>query len=271
MAEDKGFHPTPKKIAEARRKGRVLKSQLLSQVAVLMAISGTILVLVRYSWVRNANLINYCFIEGYSNLESCSFAFLSELVLLVGGSLGAGAAVAVLVEAFQVGITVETDCVGLDPERCNPVAGVGRLWSEFARGWRTVVQLALLAVVLGFVVSRIVAEGITQLSAGGLGKSLIRAEWLTASLTLVLTASAGVLLVLGAFEYLLNRRAFYRELSMSADEVRREHREEEGDPQVKGARRSLHEALAMQDLDRRVRKARVVIVERNDLSKTNST
>jgi flagellar biosynthesis protein FlhB len=193
-------------------------------------------------------------------------------VLLVGGSLGAGAVIAVLAEALQVGVTFEPEGVGFNPERCNPVSGFGRIWSGFARGWRTVVQLALLVWVLGLTVSRVVAEGITQLSMGGLAVAgQVRAEWFASALISVLAASAAVLMVLGVFEYLLNRRAFYRELSMSADEVRREHREDEGDPHVKGARRSLHEALVMQDLARRVRSARVVIVERNDLSKTNST
>jgi type III secretion protein U len=59
----------------------------------------------------------------------------------------------------------------------------------------------------------------------------------------------------------LKRREYLTELSMSHDEMRRESKDEEGDPLVKSMRRSLHEQLLMQDLVKRVRKARVVVVE----------
>src|SRR6185295_10003714 len=64
-----------------------------------------------------------------------------------------------------------------------------------------------------------------------------------------------LLLVLGVLDYFKKRRAFYRELGMSLDEVRREHREEEGDPLIRSIRRSMQQALVYQDLVERVRKS----------------
>ena len=272
MAEQKSFQPTQKRLLEARRKGRVLKSQIFTQACVLMTVFWVLVGLIRYTWVRNLNLINYCFTEGSSHLSSCSRAFAEQLVLLVGGSLGAGALVAILIEALQVGVKFEAEPLSFNLERLDPVAGCGRLWSGLARGWRTVIQMLGLGVVLGWVVSKIVVFQMSELGVSGItALGTTRAQGLEHSLVLLVAVGGGTLLVLGGFEYLLNRRDYFRELSMSEDEVRREHREEEGDPHIKGARRSLHEALVLQDIERRVRKARVVIVERNEVSKTNST
>lgn len=68
--------------------------------------------------------------------------------------------------------------------------------------------------------------------------------------------------VLSGLDYWVRRRAFMRSVSMSAEELKQELKQDEGDPALKSYRRSLHEALALQDLARRIRTTRVIIVER---------
>ena len=67
---------------------------------------------------------------------------------------------------------------------------------------------------------------------------------------------------MGVIEYIVRRKKYFSELSMSFDELRQEMREEEGDPHIKVAQQQLHQALAYEELVARVRASKVLIVER---------
>jgi type III secretion protein U len=72
--------------------------------------------------------------------------------------------------------------------------------------------------------------------------------------------AAGVVALLGACDYLLERRAHLRRLRMSKEEVKREHKEAEGDPRHKARRKALHRALLNGTLARGVQKATAVVL-----------
>jgi flagellar biosynthesis protein FlhB len=78
------------------------------------------------------------------------------------------------------------------------------------------------------------------------------------------TALFGI--AIGALDLLVIRQAWLRKLRMSKDEVRREYRETEGDPQFKAAReRSYRELVAQADIAN-VRGASVVVVNPSHLA-----
>jgi type III secretion protein U len=129
--------------------------------------------------------------------------------------------------------------------------------------------------VLGLVISGVLLwtlrSGLS--SSGGLvgADPAVVLAWGGQSILFLFAAAVLLLLAFGVFEWLLNKRNLMRELSMSVDEVRREYREDEGDPILKYTRRAMHESLALQDLERRVRQARVIVVERNSLDGPDSS
>jgi type III secretion protein U len=49
---------------------------------------------------------------------------------------------------------------------------------------------------------------------------------------------------------------------MSLDEARRELKDDEGDPMLRSQRKAMHESLLMQDMVQRVRRSKVLVVER---------
>ena len=133
------------------------------------------------------------------------------------------------------------------------MAGAGRVWQP-------VLGLALFAVLV-FWILRSVALWRAPFDA--LRDRALVLEEFGAAVRAGIALGGAVLAVAAAADYLARRRQFLRELSMSAAEMRQEWREEEGDPLFKAARKALHESLLMQDLVQRVRKARVIVVERN--------
>ena len=66
-----------------------------------------------------------------------------------------------------------------------------------------------------------------------------------------------VVIALADFGY--QRFAYKKDLMMSKDEVKREYKESEGDPHIKGHRKHLHQELMMSGMVEKTRKASVVV------------
>src|SRR5207247_966774 len=70
---------------------------------------------------------------------------------------------------------------------------------------------------------------------------------------------AVALAVLGGLDYLWQRRRHEQSLKMSRHEVKEEHKETEGDPQVKGRFRRAHREIARRRMLTEVKRADVVL------------
>ncbi len=70
---------------------------------------------------------------------------------------------------------------------------------------------------------------------------------------------AVVYLVVGIADIAWQRFSYKKELMMTKDEVKREYKESEGDPHIKGARKHLHQELMMSGTVEKTRKASVVV------------
>ena len=77
---------------------------------------------------------------------------------------------------------------------------------------------------------------------------------------------AGAFVLMGAADYLLQKKLYMKELMMSKEEVVREYKESEGDPQMKSLRKQLHEEILSQSMIQNVPKADVIIVNPTHLA-----
>jgi len=75
----------------------------------------------------------------------------------------------------------------------------------------------------------------------------------------LLLMAAGVFCVIAAVDYLFQKWQYAKNHMMSKDEVKREYKEMEGDPQVKGKRKQLHQEMLSQNALGNVRKAKVLV------------
>src|SRR5262249_36943778 len=76
----------------------------------------------------------------------------------------------------------------------------------------------------------------------------------------LLFKAALVFLVLGAADFLLQKRMHLKTLKMSKYEVQKEYKEDEGDPHIKHLRKQLHEELLSNDVMSKVPAADAVVV-----------
>lgn len=257
MAEDKGFKPTQKRLDKARRDGRVLKSRVLTQSVVVCGALLSLILLCRFGWVRTEKVINYCFTEGSHNPLFCFKVATETVFFAVIGFLLAAALCAVLVEALQVGFRIEFAVLAPKADRLNPASGFRKIGSGLMKLPRFFAGLFIFVVLLFWYFGDLVPKVALSEFFSTEGRSAFAVGLLDKTLAI----GAAFLLICGACDYLLQHRKFYRELSMSADDLRREHKDSEGDPHFKAMRKAIHESMAHEDLVKRVRGSRFVVVK----------
>jgi flagellar biosynthesis protein FlhB len=242
MSEPPGRRPFGR-LAEARRRGEVAVSRELTGAASLLA--GLAALAAAGPW---------WFASLAAEVRSGLLAALAPDRPPGGALLQAGQAVlrlsaipalAALAAAIGVGALQTGGLFTLGPlaprlERLDPSRGLSRLCSAArlaALGFGLLKALLVCAAALhGW---RATAAALAQLP---------RAEAPGAALAALLWPLAwrltGLLLLLGGIDWLLVRWRHRRRLRMSRHEVRREEKEDEGDPRPRAERRRLHRALA---------------------------
>ena len=142
--------------------------------------------------------------------------------------------------------------------RLNPLPGIKRAFGAHS-AWEAVkvtVKSGVLAAVLYFAVKdlvpAVIAQGTMPLPA------LMRVVADTAVDLMRFAAAAG--LVMAAADYVVARRRIRRQTYMTKEEVKQEHKNTEGDPQLKGAIRARQIAVSRSRMMADLPKADVVMV-----------
>jgi flagellar biosynthesis protein FlhB len=78
----------------------------------------------------------------------------------------------------------------------------------------------------------------------------------------VMLRGAIALTVIAAVSYGISRWKFMRQYRMSLQEMKDEHKEDEGDPHAKAARKHEHKMLLFAEIEKRVRSSKVIVVSR---------
>ncbi len=180
------------------------------------------------------------------------------LPLLLGIAV-TGAALSVV----QTGGSVSLRKLAPDLSRANPITGLKNIFNAqrlvgIARALVAALLVGWLAVRSLLAHSADLAHSTGNPAAGGhlAGRLALEIAWLAAL----------VGLALAALDLLMTRHVWWRRLKMSRDEVKREHREAEGDPEQKAARRRAHQEMLSEATLTAVRKATVVVVNPTHLA-----
>jgi type III secretion protein U len=240
MSGTRSEAPTPRRLREARRRGELPEGRDLTGAAALLGglaalgATGPGLVAALADLLRSA-------LSGAGPAPEAALTrgAVVALRLVLAPGLGALAA-ATLAGGLQTGFALAPAALSPRPERLDPFRGLARLAS----------REALLRVLLGLGKGALLAA----LSAGwlagalpalaGLPRAGGTALWRVLPLLSSLAFRLGLaFLALGAADALLARRLHARALRMTRDEVRRDSREDEGQPEHRAERRRLHRAL----------------------------
>lgn len=259
---------SPKKLREAQKRGQVAKSRELG-TAILLLGAAMALKALAPGWVdgfRGLGTVVLRAIEAPSlgtTLGVGALAFETGMVTLAP-ILGALVVAATLGSLLQTGPIFATEAISFDLERLNPIEGFKRIVSlkglvELVRG---LLKLAVVGVV-AYGVLRDAAHGIGGLVGRPADAALEAAGVLGSTL---LIRVGGAMLALGILDLVYQRWQFARDQRMTKDEVKREHKDADGDPHVKQERERVRREIAQHDLLESVRKASVLVVNPTHLA-----
>lgn len=266
---DKSEEPTPKRLRKAREDGdsgaSAFASQSVAFVVAVALVPAAIAALIGRASAALRGAIAHAAdgspAEAVARMDAA--AVLDPVVSLVAPTLLAAGIAGAATQLVQTGGAFATKKLTPTLARLNPIAGLKQLFS----GVRlfAVARALLGAALVAWLAYRALAAHL--LDVARLAGRLAYAAPLALELARGVAWNAALLgLAFGALDLLVVRRSWLSRLRMSKDEVKREHKESEGDPQMKAAReRAHHEVLAQATLAN-VKKATVVVVNPTHLA-----
>jgi flagellar biosynthesis protein FlhB len=270
MAE-KTEQPTPRRLREARRKGQIAFSPEVPAAATFLA--GVVMLV---WWVpRLAAEFNALFTaatEAAGRAGGDPLPLSEDLgrqaatagLRVMGPLMLALALAGIALSLAQTGFHLAPSRLVPSPDKLSPSRTLRR-WFSMQGATEVAKATVKLAVVL--------ALGYTTVTTAlGAILALHRASLPAISATLAEAArsfavKAGLAFaVVAAADYFLVWRRWRKDLMMSPEEVRREYKEQEGDPLVKAQRKALHQELTMVQIAAEVRVADAVVVNPTHLA-----
>ncbi|MCF7697515.1 type III secretion system export apparatus subunit SctU [Mycetohabitans sp. B2] len=242
MSDEKTEEPTEKRLRDARRDGQVAKSTDLTDAAVMCA-SIAVLLAAAGMFADAFRALIHTMLDfiatDRSNAMLIASAFkLGRVSLTVIVPCVAAATLCAFAALFtQVGFQISTKPVTPNPMAVSPASGIKRIFSL-----RTLVDMikSLLKALLVACVMWYTICGLIPLIATSLYQPLPALSRLFWSILLKLFSIAAILfVVIAALDFKLQKMIFMRQMRMSKDEIKREYKQQEGDPRLKGERKRI--------------------------------
>lgn len=264
MSEDKSQKtekPTSRRLREARKKGQVAQSREVVSTALILAI----FLLILFGWqgqlqtfqallLLPAELYQLPFDEALARLSAQLARAAAELIWPF---LAIAVIVTIAASVLQFGFLLSFESVKLDLNKINPANGFKRIFNtkNLLTSLNGLIKVALLTATLAYIVASNLSDLIALPKRDVTTLLAVSAQMLNQLLIYL----APMLVVMAAIDYFLEKREFIKNQMMSMEEIKREFKQTEGDPAVKGQRRREQRKLASEDLATQVKTSTVVV------------
>ena len=247
-SQDKNLPATERKLQKARDDGQAARSRDLSHLAVLgMGAAATLVLaqpLVEHLQAALAQQLHF-----NAATVQAPHSMLERLRAMVFVGMAASLVFALLTSTAVVASAIMSggwiwSLKPISPQfnRLNPLQGLANLFSK--QQLTNVVKMVLLTALLTFVAWRYFDSGIERVTRMALQPSKLAltevGQWLTLGLALLLL----VVFLVALLDVPLQIFLFKSRLKMSHEEVKQEHKEAEGNPQIKGKIRQKQREIA---------------------------
>ncbi len=260
--------PTPKRLREARRKGQIPRSpDLVGWIALLVAsyLFPLLIGLLQDRFVGYFRLATRAVTAGQFDVAMQAGRDLVDGVALVFFAfLGLIMLVTIVAMAVQGGVTVSGEPLKPKWERISPKAGLKRLVSAQSAidTAKAVIRLVALAILMW----QIMAGEVLRFLSGTARSPIPAGIELGAAILLLVRLAALLGIVVGLGDYAFQRWKVGKQLKMTKEEVKRENKNTEGDPLLRGRRRQMHARVSRNKMLAAVGDASVVVVNPTHIS-----
>ena len=266
-AEDEGKteEASEQKLRKARKEGRIAKSQELNGTVVFLFVVAVLILLAPWFYKKICEMMIFYFNNVTAQkIDDARFyyIFLRNLLPIVLPLSLAGILAGVIINLVQNrGFIFTTKTI--EPKFSKIVPKFGEYFKKTLFSMmglcniaKSVLKDAIIVAVAVLLIRLDLAKTLGFLKAGGIDLALRSVSGMVAQLLVV---SAVILIVIGVFDYVMQRREFKEQMKMTKQEVKEEFKESEGDPEVKGRLESAQKEMLSQNMPKAVRESDVVI------------
>jgi len=261
--EDKTEEPTGKRLADARKKGQIPRSRELNTFTMLI-VSATLLRM-QGGQIGNGliEMMRTQFSVSRTTIFDPASAMLHLKQVIIDGIMLVAPFIVVLVITAIItpismgGWVFSWEAIAFKPSKMNPITGITKIFAV-----RGLVELfkALLKILLVFAVAVALYKSFISellgLGAEPLAQSISHALNIIGTCILILSGSL-ILVAMIDVPYQLWEHS--KNLKMSKQEIKDEHKESEGSPEVKGRQRRMQMDAAQRRMMAEVPKADVIV------------
>jgi type III secretion protein U len=254
---EKTHEPSDQKLKDARKKGQIPRSKLFSSAFVTtFGLVGTLSSASTTSLKIKAFTLEILILQSTPSTALWSaLSTLSMCVLptIIGATLGA-----LLSSLYTSGLEFNADAVSFKLDSLNVAEGFKKLFSL-----KTIIDVfkgLVVAMVIGIIFYDFIKSNgpiaFSAISHSGVNAFAALFQLLSG----IVLRAAFVLVLLGVGDQFLAKKKHIKELMMSHEEVKQEHKNSEGDPHTKSKRKSLQKQMASGGKGRGVKKATAIVV-----------
>lgn len=273
---EKTEEPTAKKLADARKDGKVAKSRELNNAVGLFVLFGMLQVTISSLGEQMLGLFNtfYNIIPDYvtensSEISSVSVTRLFQEALvnafyMVIPFFAVGFFAMIALDIYQVKWKVTRKPLQPKLSKFNPVSGFKRIFSKNS-------LMELVKSIAKIVLIAWIAYGAVQDNKRNLlflcDMPVLQAVMLVGSIVISTGFKiSAAMLVLGIADYFYQKWKFKEDMKMTKQEVKDEYKNSEGDPQIKGKQRARMREASQRRMMQAVPQADVVITNPTHLA-----
>jgi type III secretion protein U len=259
---DKTELPTPKRERDARKKGQVARSQDVVTAASLISV----IVYLYIAWDNiNVRLVAMMDMVGglytgdfRSNIMLALIFVGREMLIIMAPILLVCIVSAIAANYFQVGPLFALEGAMPSLEKISPAAGFKRIFSmkQLFETFKSIVKIVFLSVLLMIVLEKSIGAYMAALPCGMPCINSVN----SAVMFQVMSYTAIAFIIVAAADFAFQKRSHTKSLMMSKDEVKREYKENEGDPHIKGMRKQIAHEMIMSDAGGATRKSTALVV-----------
>jgi flagellar biosynthetic protein FlhB len=261
-SQERTEQATDKRKREARKKGTVAKSVDLNHAASTIALLMTLplalskLASAMLGTMRFA-LANPTEDPSFSGLQhrflTCLVPVLPGIAIIMAVAVG----VALVSNFAQVGLVFSPEALAPNFAKMNPLEGFKRMLSS--RGAFETGKAALKAILFGYLAYSAIMSRWSDVSHLGFLNTMGGLQAIGEIMRTMALRIAIVWAILAGADYYFQRKQTNKGLMMSKQEVKQEHKESEGSPEVKMARHRRRHKLRRQRMRQAVQAADVVV------------
>ncbi|EPP4619809.1 EscU/YscU/HrcU family type III secretion system export apparatus switch protein [Escherichia albertii] len=249
--------PTDKKLKDASKKGQILKSRDLT-VSLIMLV-GTLYLGYVFDVHHIMSILEYILDHNakpdiWDYFKAIGIGWLKTIVPFLLVCMFT----TILVSWFQSKMKLATEAIKLKFDSLNPINGLKKIFSlktlkEFVK--------AILYIVFFCLAIRVFWGSNKSLLFKTLDGDIISllSDWGEMLFLLVLYCLVSMIIIL-IFDYIAEYFLFMKDMKMDKQEVKREYKEQEGNPEVKSKRRERHQEILSEQLKSDVSNSRLMIV-----------